>query len=62
MGLMTYKYQLTYRNLADGYPHFVNITRHNRTLRTQVSSANHPLQPHGQTRERAEGNAEALII
>ncbi|XP_076121238.1 contactin-associated protein 1 [Alosa pseudoharengus] len=36
LGMMTYKYQLTYRNLADGYPHFVNITRHNRTLRTQV--------------------------
>uniref|UniRef100_A0AAY4C161 Contactin associated protein 1 n=1 Tax=Denticeps clupeoides TaxID=299321 RepID=A0AAY4C161_9TELE len=36
LGVLTYKYQLTYRNLADGYPHFVNITRHNRTLRTQI--------------------------
>uniref|UniRef100_A0A8C4HHA6 Contactin associated protein 1 n=1 Tax=Dicentrarchus labrax TaxID=13489 RepID=A0A8C4HHA6_DICLA len=36
LGLITHKYQLTHRNLADGYPHYVNITRHNRTIKTQV--------------------------
>ncbi|XP_070957738.1 contactin-associated protein 1-like [Oncorhynchus clarkii lewisi] len=36
LGLITHKYQLSFRNLADGYPHYVNITRHNRTIRTQV--------------------------
>lgn len=36
LGLITHKYQLTPRNLADGYPHYVNITRHNRTIKTQV--------------------------
>lgn len=36
LGLVTHKYQLTHRNLADGYPHYVNITRHNRTIKTQV--------------------------
>uniref|UniRef100_A0A8C6KLH7 Contactin associated protein 1 n=1 Tax=Nothobranchius furzeri TaxID=105023 RepID=A0A8C6KLH7_NOTFU len=36
LGLVTHKYQLTNRNLADGYPHYVNITRHNRTIKTQV--------------------------
>ena len=39
LGLITHKYQLTHRNLADGYPHYVNITRHNRTIKTQVSAA-----------------------
>uniref|UniRef100_A0A671XYS8 Contactin associated protein 1 n=1 Tax=Sparus aurata TaxID=8175 RepID=A0A671XYS8_SPAAU len=36
LGLITHKYQLTHRNLADGYPHYINITRHNRTIKTQV--------------------------
>uniref|UniRef100_A0A3B5MS93 Contactin associated protein 1 n=1 Tax=Xiphophorus couchianus TaxID=32473 RepID=A0A3B5MS93_9TELE len=36
LGLITHTYQLTHRNLADGYPHYVNITRHNRTVKTQV--------------------------
>lgn len=36
LGLITHKYQLTSRNLADGFPHYVNITRHNRTIKTQV--------------------------
>uniref|UniRef100_A0A8C2ZFM0 Contactin associated protein 1 n=1 Tax=Cyclopterus lumpus TaxID=8103 RepID=A0A8C2ZFM0_CYCLU len=36
LGLITHKFQLTHRNLADGYPHYVNITRHNRTIKTQV--------------------------
>ncbi|XP_036408299.1 contactin-associated protein 1-like [Megalops cyprinoides] len=36
LGLFTYKFQVSSLNLADGYPHFVNITRHNRTIRTQV--------------------------
>uniref|UniRef100_A0A8C5EUD0 Contactin associated protein 1 n=1 Tax=Gouania willdenowi TaxID=441366 RepID=A0A8C5EUD0_GOUWI len=39
LGLITHKYQLTPRNLADGYPHYVNITRHNRTIKTQVFPA-----------------------
>uniref|UniRef100_A0AAY5KQ95 Contactin associated protein 1 n=1 Tax=Esox lucius TaxID=8010 RepID=A0AAY5KQ95_ESOLU len=38
LGLITHKYQLSFRNLADGFPHYVNITRHNRTIRTQVRS------------------------
>uniref|UniRef100_A0A3Q3KKR4 Contactin associated protein 1 n=1 Tax=Mastacembelus armatus TaxID=205130 RepID=A0A3Q3KKR4_9TELE len=37
LGLITHKYQLTHRNLADGYPHYVNITRHNRTIKTQIT-------------------------
>uniref|UniRef100_A0AAR2LJ36 Contactin associated protein 1 n=1 Tax=Pygocentrus nattereri TaxID=42514 RepID=A0AAR2LJ36_PYGNA len=36
LGLLTHKFQLTNRNLADGFPHFVNITRHNYTVWTQV--------------------------
>ncbi|CAG02805.1 unnamed protein product, partial [Tetraodon nigroviridis] len=36
LGLITHKYQLTHRNLADGFPHYINITRHNRTIKTQV--------------------------
>lgn len=36
LGLITHKYQLTNRNLADGFPHYINITRHNRTIKTQV--------------------------
>uniref|UniRef100_A0AAR2LC69 Contactin associated protein 1 n=1 Tax=Pygocentrus nattereri TaxID=42514 RepID=A0AAR2LC69_PYGNA len=32
LGLLTHKFQLTNRNLADGFPHFVNITRHNYTV------------------------------
>lgn len=36
LGLITHKYQLTHRNLADGYPHYINITRHNRTIKSQV--------------------------
>uniref|UniRef100_A0A3Q2Y8E5 Contactin associated protein 1 n=1 Tax=Hippocampus comes TaxID=109280 RepID=A0A3Q2Y8E5_HIPCM len=36
LGLITHKYELTRRNLADGYPHYINITRHNRTIKTQV--------------------------
>uniref|UniRef100_A0A8D3CAA5 Contactin associated protein 1 n=1 Tax=Scophthalmus maximus TaxID=52904 RepID=A0A8D3CAA5_SCOMX len=39
LGLITHKYQLTHRNLADGYPHYVNITRHNRTIKTQVRAS-----------------------
>ncbi|KAG7256120.1 hypothetical protein CRUP_008195 [Coryphaenoides rupestris] len=35
LGLITHKYQLTHRNLADGYPHYINITRHNRTIKSQ---------------------------
>uniref|UniRef100_A0A8B9HDJ2 Contactin associated protein 1 n=1 Tax=Astyanax mexicanus TaxID=7994 RepID=A0A8B9HDJ2_ASTMX len=31
LGLLTHKFQLTNRNLADGFPHFVNVTRHNYT-------------------------------
>uniref|UniRef100_A0A8C6TNA5 Contactin associated protein 1 n=1 Tax=Neogobius melanostomus TaxID=47308 RepID=A0A8C6TNA5_9GOBI len=38
LGLITHKYELTRRNLADGFPHYINITRHNRTIKTQVSS------------------------
>ncbi|KAK7940578.1 hypothetical protein WMY93_003904 [Mugilogobius chulae] len=36
LGLITHKYELTRRNLADGFPHYINITRHNRTIKTQV--------------------------
>lgn len=36
LGIITHKYELSHRNLADGYPHYVNITRHNRTIKTQV--------------------------
>ncbi|XP_023691163.1 contactin-associated protein 1 [Paramormyrops kingsleyae] len=36
LGLIAHKFQLSYLNLADGFPHFVNITRHNRTIRMQV--------------------------
>ncbi|KAG7492337.1 hypothetical protein MATL_G00013200 [Megalops atlanticus] len=36
LGLITHRYQVSYRNLADGYPHFINITRHNRFIRIQV--------------------------
>uniref|UniRef100_A0A3Q3XK08 Uncharacterized protein n=1 Tax=Mola mola TaxID=94237 RepID=A0A3Q3XK08_MOLML len=39
LGFITHNYQLTHRNLADGYPHYINITRHNRTIKTQV----HPI-------------------
>lgn len=38
LGLITHKYQLTHRNLADGYPHYINITRHNRTIKSQVGA------------------------
>lgn len=38
LGVITHKYQLTHRNLADGFPHYVNITRHNRTIKTQVQA------------------------
>uniref|UniRef100_A0A8C9SE22 Contactin associated protein 1 n=1 Tax=Scleropages formosus TaxID=113540 RepID=A0A8C9SE22_SCLFO len=41
LGLLTHKFQVSSRNLADGYPHFVNITRHNRTIRIQVK----PISP-----------------
>uniref|UniRef100_A0A8C5FRJ3 Contactin associated protein 1 n=1 Tax=Gadus morhua TaxID=8049 RepID=A0A8C5FRJ3_GADMO len=40
LGLITHKYQLTHRNLADGYPHYINITRHNRTIKSQVPDNN----------------------
>lgn len=46
LGLITHKYQLTHRNLADGYPHYVNITRHNRTIKTQVQLLSAPLCSH----------------
>lgn len=36
LGLITHKYELTRRNLADGFPHYINITRHNNTIKTQV--------------------------
>uniref|UniRef100_A0A8C9SE52 Contactin associated protein 1 n=1 Tax=Scleropages formosus TaxID=113540 RepID=A0A8C9SE52_SCLFO len=36
LSAFTDKFQITSLNVADGYPHFVNITRQNRTLRTQV--------------------------
>ncbi|XP_030649349.1 contactin-associated protein 1 [Chanos chanos] len=36
LGHFNKKIQLTNRNLADGLPHFVNITRHNYTVWTQV--------------------------
>uniref|UniRef100_A0A8C6TPW3 Contactin associated protein 1 n=1 Tax=Neogobius melanostomus TaxID=47308 RepID=A0A8C6TPW3_9GOBI len=42
LGLITHKYELTRRNLADGFPHYINITRHNRTIKTQVSSFYRP--------------------
>nr|XP_040046809.1 contactin-associated protein 1 [Gasterosteus aculeatus aculeatus] len=35
-GMITHWYELSHLNLADGYPHYVNITRHNRTIKTQV--------------------------
>ncbi|KAA8585326.1 hypothetical protein FQN60_004020 [Etheostoma spectabile] len=46
LGLITHKYQLTHRNLADGYPHYVNITRHNRTIKTQVGDIDYEIQRH----------------
>ncbi|KAJ8414416.1 hypothetical protein AAFF_G00052860 [Aldrovandia affinis] len=36
LGLIPHTYQVSYRNLADGFPHFINITRHNHTIRIQV--------------------------
>ncbi|KAJ8344708.1 hypothetical protein SKAU_G00289010 [Synaphobranchus kaupii] len=36
LGLFTHKFQVSPSNLADGYPHFVNITRHNYTIRIQL--------------------------
>uniref|UniRef100_A0A8C1CZV9 Contactin associated protein 1 n=1 Tax=Cyprinus carpio carpio TaxID=630221 RepID=A0A8C1CZV9_CYPCA len=36
LGIISYKFKLTDRNMADGFPHFVNITRHNYTIWTQV--------------------------
>ncbi|KAL4660518.1 contactin-associated protein 1-like isoform X1 [Arapaima gigas] len=45
LGLSTHKFQVSPRNLADGYPHFVNITRHNKTLRIQVDYAE-PIKNH----------------
>ncbi|MBN3296477.1 CNTP1 protein, partial [Amia calva] len=36
LGLFTQKYVVSSRNLADGYPHFVNITRFERDIRIQV--------------------------
>uniref|UniRef100_A0A3B3Z7C2 Uncharacterized protein n=1 Tax=Periophthalmus magnuspinnatus TaxID=409849 RepID=A0A3B3Z7C2_9GOBI len=36
LGLITHKFELTRRNLADGFPHYINITRHNHTIKTQV--------------------------
>ncbi|KAG9350159.1 hypothetical protein JZ751_026512 [Albula glossodonta] len=36
LGLIPHTYQVTSRNLADGFPHFINITRHNHTIRIQV--------------------------
>lgn len=38
LGIISYKFKLTDRNMADGFPHFVNITRHNYTVWTQVGS------------------------
>uniref|UniRef100_A0A673JQT8 Contactin-associated protein 1-like n=1 Tax=Sinocyclocheilus rhinocerous TaxID=307959 RepID=A0A673JQT8_9TELE len=38
LGIISYKFKLTDRNMADGFPHFVNITRHNYTIWTQVGS------------------------
>ncbi|KPP59398.1 hypothetical protein Z043_122685 [Scleropages formosus] len=45
LGLLTHKFQVSSRNLADGYPHFVNITRHNRTIRIQVDYTE-PIKEH----------------
>ncbi|XP_048870641.1 contactin-associated protein 1-like isoform X1 [Brienomyrus brachyistius] len=39
LGLITHKFQVSPRNLADGYPHYINITRHNKTVRIQVDYA-----------------------